>query len=125
MFVTTKLWNDHQGYHEAKARCATASGGSRSTHVDLYLIHWPAPALDKYVDTWRAFVVQQEGLARSIGVSNFNAEHLERIIDATGVTPAVNQVELHPASSRPAAPRARGVGDRHRGLEPAGPRRRC
>ena len=67
-------------------------------HVDLYLIHWPAPALDKYVDTWKAFIeLQQKGLTRSIGVSNFNAEHLEKIINATGVTPVINQVELHPA----------------------------
>ena len=66
-------------------------------HVDLYLIHWPVPAHDRYVETWRAFVeLQKEGLARAIGVSNFQPEHLERIIDETGVTPAVNQVELHP-----------------------------
>ncbi len=97
VFVTTKLWNDHQGYEEAKHALRDSLSRLEMTHVDLYLIHWPAPALDRYVDTWRAFVeLQQEGLARAIGVSNFQAHHLERIIEATGVTPAVNQVELHP-----------------------------
>jgi diketogulonate reductase-like aldo/keto reductase len=108
VFVTTKLWNDHQGYEESKQALRDSLNRLEMTHVDLYLIHWPAPALDKYVDTWRAFVeLQQEGLARSIGVSNFNAEHLEKIIDATGVTPVVNQVELHPAFQQ------RGLRDAH------------
>jgi len=98
VFVTTKCWNDDQGYEEAKHALRDSLHRLEMTHVDLYLIHWPAPALDKYVDTWRAFVeLQQEGLARSIGVSNFGPAHLERIIDATGVTPVVNQIELHPA----------------------------
>ena len=71
-------------------------------HVDLYLIHWPVPSQDKYVDTWKALVeLQQEGYARSIGVSNFQPSHLERIIAETGVTPAVNQVELHPKLQQP------------------------
>ena len=66
-------------------------------HVDLYLIHWPAPSQDRYVETWRALIeAQQAGLARAIGVSNFQPAHLRRIIDETGVTPAVNQIELHP-----------------------------
>jgi diketogulonate reductase-like aldo/keto reductase len=66
-------------------------------YVDLYLIHWPVPSRDKYVETWQAFIeLQAEGLVRSIGVSNFQPAHLERIIDETGVTPTVNQVELHP-----------------------------
>ena len=66
-------------------------------YVDLYLIHWPTPARDLYVETWEALIeCRREGRARSIGVSNFEIEHLERIIDATGVVPAVNQVELHP-----------------------------
>jgi 2,5-diketo-D-gluconate reductase A len=98
VFVTTKLWNDHQGYEESKQALRDSLHRMEMTHVDLYLIHWPAPALDKYVDTWRALVeLQQEGLTRSIGVSNFRPQHLEKIIDATGVTPVVNQVELHPA----------------------------
>ena len=67
-------------------------------YVDLYLIHWPVPSNDKYVDTWRAFIdLQAEGLVRAIGVSNFQPAHLRRLIDETGVTPVVNQVELHPS----------------------------
>ena len=66
-------------------------------YVDLYLIHWPVPAHDRYVDTWRAFVdLQAQGLIRAIGVSNFQPEHLDRIIAETGETPAINQLELHP-----------------------------
>ena len=65
--------------------------------TDLHLIHWPNPSQGKYVEAWRALVqLQKDGLVRSIGVSNFTEEHLARIIDDTGVTPAVNQVELHP-----------------------------
>ena len=96
-FVTTKCWNDHQGYDQAKRACRTSLERLELSHLDLYLIHWPVPAHDLYVETWRAFVeLQQEGLVRSIGVSNFEAEHLERVIAETGVTPAINQVELHP-----------------------------
>ena len=66
-------------------------------YVDLYLIHWPVPSQDRYVETWQAFIEAQEaGLARAIGVSNFQPDHLRRIVDETGVTPAVNQIELHP-----------------------------
>jgi 2,5-diketo-D-gluconate reductase A len=97
VFVTTKLWNDHQGYEESKHALKASLERLEMTHVDLYLIHWPAPALDRYVDTWRAFVeLREQGLTRSIGVSNFQPRHLERIIAETGVTPAINQVELHP-----------------------------
>jgi len=66
-------------------------------HIDLYLIHWPNPRVDQYVDTWRAMVrLQEEGRVGSIGVSNFTPEYLTRVADATGVMPALNQVELHP-----------------------------
>jgi 2,5-diketo-D-gluconate reductase A len=96
-FVTTKCWNDHQGYERAKRACHESRERLELSHIDLYLIHWPVPAHDLYVETWRAFIeLQQEGLVRSIGVSNFEAEHLERVIAETGVTPAINQVELHP-----------------------------
>jgi diketogulonate reductase-like aldo/keto reductase len=79
-------------------------------HVDLYLIHWPVPSQDKYVETWNAFIdLQKDGLARSIGVSNFQPAHLERLIKETGVTPAVNQIELHP--------RLQQVGLRHEHAE--------
>ena len=66
-------------------------------YLDLYLIHWPAPKKDRYVDTWRALVkLKEDGRIRSIGVSNFQREHLDRIIGETGVTPVINQIELHP-----------------------------
>jgi 2,5-diketo-D-gluconate reductase A len=97
VFITTKCWNDHHGYDEATRALKDSLHRLELEHVDLYLIHWPVPAQDSYVETWRAFVdLQAAGLARSIGVSNFQPPHLRRIIEATGVTPAVNQVELHP-----------------------------
>lgn len=97
VFITTKCPNDSHGYAEARRALERSLEHFELEHVDLYLIHWPVPLHDKYVETWRAFIdLQQEGLARSIGVSNFQPAHLERIIAATGVTPAINQVELHP-----------------------------
>ena len=94
-WLTTKLWNDDQGDPAAALDASLALLGANA--VDLYLIHWPVPSKDLYVDAWRALVALREaGKARSIGVSNFLPEHLERIIEATGVTPAVNQIELHP-----------------------------
>jgi 2,5-diketo-D-gluconate reductase A len=97
IFLTTKCWNDDQGYERAKRACKVSLERLELSHLDLYLIHWPVPAHDLYVETWKAFIeLQQEGLVRSIGVSNFQPEHLERIIRETGVTPAINQVELHP-----------------------------
>jgi 2,5-diketo-D-gluconate reductase A len=97
VYITTKCFNDDHGYDQAKRALHTSLERLEMSHVDLYLIHWPVPAHDKYAETWKAFTeLQQEGLARSIGVSNFQPAHLERIIAETGVTPAVNQVELHP-----------------------------
>ncbi len=97
VFVTTKLWNNDQGHDSALRAFEGSLERLGLDHVDLYLIHWPAPDKDKYVDTWKAFTeLQSDGRARSIGVSNFLPEHLERIIDATGVVPALNQIELHP-----------------------------
>ncbi|HEY6891755.1 MAG TPA: aldo/keto reductase [Solirubrobacter sp.] len=94
-FITTKLWNDDQS--DAVGALKTSLGQLEMDHVDLYLIHWPAPSQDRYVEAWRGLIeAQQSGLARAIGVSNFQPSHLRRIIDETGVTPAVNQVELHP-----------------------------
>ncbi|WP_445397418.1 aldo/keto reductase [Streptomyces sp. LE64] len=97
LFVTTKLWNSDQGY-DATMRAFDASLARLGLdRVDLYLIHWPAPALGKAVDTYRAFEkIHAEGRATSIGVSNFLREHLERLIEATSIIPAVNQIELHP-----------------------------
>ncbi|MGW6389172.1 aldo/keto reductase [Streptomyces sp. NPDC055103] len=97
LFVTTKLWNSEQGY-DATMRAFDASLDKLGLdHVDLYLIHWPLPSKDMYVDTYRAFEkIHAEGRARAIGVSNFLPEHLERLIGETSVVPAVNQIELHP-----------------------------
>jgi len=97
VFVTTKCWNGDQGYDEAHRALEQSLRRLGLDHVDLYLIHWPVPAKDRYVETWKAFVdMQKAGLTRAIGVSNFQPAHLRRIVDETGVTPAVNQVELHP-----------------------------
>jgi 2,5-diketo-D-gluconate reductase A len=96
-FVTTKCWNEDHGYDEATRALRASLDRLQLEYVDLYLIHWPVPSQDRYVDTWRAFVdAQSAGLARAIGVSNFQVDHLRRIVDETGVTPAVNQIELHP-----------------------------
>lgn len=97
VFVTTKVWNDHQG-RDATLRAFDASLGRLGLDaVDLYLIHWPAAANDRYVETWRTLVeLREQGRARSVGVSNFQVPHLQRVIDETGEVPAVNQVERHP-----------------------------
>ncbi len=98
VFVTTKLWNDDQGFDAARRAFDKSLGKLGMESVDLYLIHWPAPKKDLYVETWRALIaLRDEGRAKSIGVSNFGPEHLKRIVDETGVIPAVNQVELHPS----------------------------
>ena len=98
VFVTTKLWNDNQGYDATLTAFDKSLARLGVPAIDLYLIHWPAPSRGLYVDSWKALVrLKEEGRARSVGVSNFKQEHLERIIGETGVTPAVNQVELHPS----------------------------
>jgi 2,5-diketo-D-gluconate reductase A len=98
VFVTTKLWNDNQGFDATLTAFDKSLGRLGLDAVDLYLIHWPAPNRGLYVDSWKALVrLKEEGRARSIGVSNFKQEHLERIIGETGATPTVNQVELHPS----------------------------
>jgi 2,5-diketo-D-gluconate reductase A len=97
VFLTTKLWNDRQGYDSALKAFDESLKRLGRASIDLYLIHWPRPDLDRYVDSWRALIrLKEEGRAGSIGVSNFEPEHLERIIGETGVVPAVNQIELHP-----------------------------
>jgi diketogulonate reductase-like aldo/keto reductase len=100
LFLTTKLWNgDHA---DALRALKTSLGQLQTDYVDLYLIHWPVPSQDRYVEAWQALVeAQRDGLARAIGVSNFQPDHLARIVDATGVTPAVNQIELHPYLQQP------------------------
>jgi 2,5-diketo-D-gluconate reductase A len=97
VFVTTKLGNSDHGFDQAMRAFDESMRRLRRDTLDLYLIHWPRPRLNRYVESWKAFIrLQKEGRIRSIGVSNFNRDHLERIIDETGVTPAVNQIELHP-----------------------------
>lgn len=97
LFVTTKLWNGDQGYDSTLAAFDASLAKLGLDHVDLYLIHWPAPARDAYLDTWRAFErILAEGRTRAIGVSNFQPAHLQRLMDNSDVVPAVNQVELHP-----------------------------
>jgi 2,5-diketo-D-gluconate reductase A len=97
VFVTTKLWNDDQGYDRTLRAFDESLRRLGLPAVDLYLIHWPDPARGLYVDSWRALIrLKAEGRARSIGVSNFGPRHLRRIIDETGEAPVVNQVELNP-----------------------------
>ena len=97
VFVTTKLWNSEQGYDATLAAFEESLGRLGLDHVDLYLIHWPVPNEDRFVDTWRAFErIYEEEAARTIGVSNFRIEDLERLEVETDTRPTVNQVELHP-----------------------------
>jgi 2,5-diketo-D-gluconate reductase A len=97
LFVTTKLWNDEQGYDAALKGFDASLSRLGLDYVDLYLIHWPAPSADRYVDTWKALEkIASDGRARAIGVSNFAQRHLQRLFDETETVPAVNQVELHP-----------------------------
>lgn len=97
VFVTTKLWNTQQGYDSTLEAFAGTLGRLDLEFVDLYLIHWPVPSEDRFVDTWRAFErILEEGHARTIGVSNFRIEDLERLAVETDTRPTVNQVELHP-----------------------------
>lgn len=97
VFVTTKVWNDDQGFDQTLRAFDASAAKLGLDRVDLYLIHWPIPSADRYVETWKALVrLQQEGRATSIGVSNFAIPHLARLRDETGVLPSINQVELHP-----------------------------
>jgi diketogulonate reductase-like aldo/keto reductase len=95
--VTSKLPGRHHAYDDARASVHDSLERLGLEYLDLHLIHWPNPSVDQYVEAWKALVdLRKEGLIRSIGVSNFTEAHLGRIIEATGVTPAVNQLELHP-----------------------------
>lgn len=102
LFITTKLPGRDHG-HESTLRSFEASRARLGLeYVDCYLIHWPNPGRDRYVDSWRAMIeLQQDGLVRSIGVSNFTESFIQRLIDETGVTPALNQIELHPHFGQP------------------------
>ncbi len=98
LFVTTKLWNSDQGSETAAQALQTSLDLLGLDYVDLYLIHWPAPLRDQFVETWLVLEdLHRAGLTKAIGVSNFQKEHLERVLEAGSIVPAVNQVELHPA----------------------------
>ncbi len=95
--IVSKCWNEDQGYDQARRAFHASLQRLELDYLDLYLIHWPVPAHDRFLETWKAFIeLRDEGLIRAIGVSNFEPEHLRRVIEETGETPAVNQVELHP-----------------------------
>lgn len=97
LFVTSKVWNSEQGYDKTRRAIEGSLKRIGLDYLDLILIHWPCPSKDLYVETWKALIAAKEdGLVRSIGVSNFEAAHLDRIIGETGVTPALNQIELNP-----------------------------
>jgi 2,5-diketo-D-gluconate reductase A len=97
IFITTKVWNSDQGFDSTLRAFDTSMGLLGLDYLDLYLIHWPAPTQDRYVDTWRALErLRGEGRVRSIGVSNFHPHHLQRLFDETDIVPVVNQIELHP-----------------------------
>lgn len=113
LFITTKLWNDDQGYESTFGAFDGSLGRLGVDYVDLYLIHWPVPAKSAYLDTWQAFEeIYASGRARAIGVSNFQPWHLQPVLDRCRIVPAVNQVELHPAFQQPevrAFGRAHGI----------------
>jgi len=98
LFITTKLWNSDQGTESARAAIDTSLTKLGLEKVDLYLIHWPTPEQDKYLESWLALEqIKADGKATSIGVSNFQVPHLEKIIAGSSTVPVVNQIELHPA----------------------------
>lgn len=97
IFLTTKVWNEDQGFDSTLRAMEASLKRLRTDYVDLYLIHWPSAFRGKYVETWKALVrLKEEGRARSIGVSNFEGDYIDEIFEATGVLPVLNQVQLHP-----------------------------
>ncbi len=113
IFVTTKVWNDRQGYDETLRAVHESFGRLGVDRIDLILIHWPCAGKNLFVDTWRALIaLQEQGRVTDIGVSNFNAAQIDRLIAETGVTPVLNQMELHPQLQQAdlrAALAARGI----------------
>ncbi len=97
LFITTKVWNSDQGYDSTLAAFDASMQRLGLETLDMYLIHWEQPKQDKYVETWKALIeLQKQGRVKTIGVCNFTKEALQRLIDETGVVPAINQIELHP-----------------------------
>ena len=102
LLVTSKIPGRHHAYDDAIASTKDSLRRLGLDHLDLHLIHWPNPRVGRYVEAWQALVdLQKQGLVRSVGVSNFTEEHLARVVEATGVTPAVNQIEMHPSFPQP------------------------
>lgn len=102
IFLTTKCWNADQGYDSALAAFDASMERLDLDYLDLYLVHWPMPKRDLYVDTWRALEkIHADGRVRHIGVSNFLVEHLQRLMDETDTLPVINQIELHPWLQQP------------------------
>lgn len=98
IFVTTKVWNTDHGHEQTRAAFDASLEKLGLDYVDLYLIHWPVPKIGQYVQAWETMIqLRDEGRAKSIGVCNFNINHLQTLLDQTGVLPVVNQIELHPA----------------------------
>lgn len=101
IFITTKIWNSEQGRENSLKSFDVSMKKLGLDYLDLLLIHWPAPRMNKYVETWKTLIeLQRDGRVKSIGVSNFNQEHLERIINETSVVPVINQIEVHPYFQR-------------------------
>ncbi|AKG46244.1 aldo/keto reductase family oxidoreductase [Streptomyces xiamenensis] len=101
LFVTTKLWNSDHGYDDALRAIDVSLEKLGLEYVDLYLIHWPTPMYDQYVEAWKAMEqIYGDGKAKAIGVSNFRPAHLRRVIDEGTIVPAINQIELHPNFSQ-------------------------
>ncbi|MCU1424667.1 MAG: hypothetical protein JWM51_958 [Microbacteriaceae bacterium] len=97
VFLTTKLWNNEQGYDSVLRAFDNSLAKLGTDYLDLYLVHWPVPFHNRYVETWRAFEkLYADGLIRAIGVSNFEPNHLRTLLDSANVVPAVNQIEFHP-----------------------------
>lgn len=97
LFIATKLWNDRHGHDSTRTAFLESLDKLALDYVDLYLIHWPVPMAGMFVDAWETMIqLRDEGLAKSIGVCNFNINHLQTLLDKTGVMPVVNQIELHP-----------------------------
>lgn len=95
--VVSKLWNSDHGHDLSRAAFKQSLKALELDYLDLYLIHWPVPKINKYVQAWEVLIqLRDEGLVKSIGVCNFNIDHLQNLLDETGVIPVINQIELHP-----------------------------